>query len=876
MLSAILNSLITSISRKRLRDAHEFRDSCSIPGAWPLTPTPSASFPPPHKRVKFTHKCVLHYDPHASYVEDPDEMSVSYENPTVIGGQSASPEADVDEHYYKNGGHINELTQEETRQRNRYPSLGKTILTDPTVRPILKSRTEPFPVTEVSPISQAATAAGLERARRKRSHYDLRDPELLRTEAENQLIEEENQPINVTIRKEQRINQERIEEEKQRITAKSQCKEVMIQEQEKVPQELLEAKSRREEAVILERQRRRIEAARKDAVAEHRRRQRAAAAAAAAAPTDPPLPKDIQRFETFIQEHSRNILRYSPDLYEEYRKLKPLAAIASRRLTLETAEKKLQTILENTRNRNPHAMQIIEAMENDVAEAQNALDHEIVNHETLTKQVDQTDDSSMADSSNEVALEVDDSMDAANLQLLETLQTSDDDKTTPSTETTPDVEPSLNAEPTHTSKHSITTDLTEYNVIDQHVQSALAARQGSGQSDSGPPSDCSQDNSHVHRVDAAVSNGWDQSMIKSVPSNLQDAVPISSRVDVAIPNCRDHKESETPRKLRSSRSRSLSATLSIPMEDLNLGNASARRKSGRTSIAKEKAQAKQRRRAESDARKKAELARQQAEQATKEEEERRKAGVLRTPREDVISPMSEEWERRVAHTMGPGGVRTKIECEGNITLTRADLDRVLPQPGQSAWLNDDIINAYLNSVVTAGQKERHQRRNHAPKLSTLSSFWYPKIVKDGPESIARWTRKAGINGTKLLAVERLFIPINMNNMHWTLCVVSPTAKRIDYFDSLGGSGDAVIQNIMEWIGMELPHENLRQWRTSQHSEPHQTNGSDCGVFVLTTSLMIMRGIDPLAYKAKHIPIQRRRIVGEFLNGGLFESFYSFE
>ena len=238
--------------------------------------------------------------------------------------------------------------------------------------------------------------------------------------------------------------------------------------------------------------------------------------------------------------------------------------------------------------------------------------------------------------------------------------------------------------------------------------------------------------------------------------------------------------------------------------------------------------------------------------------------------------MTDEWERRVDHVMSLSGVRTKIECEGNITLTRTDLERVLPRPGQSAWLNDDVINAYLSSVVTAGQKERHQRRNHAPKVSTLSSFWYPKIIKDGPESTARWTRRAGINGTKLLEVERLFIPINLGNMHWTLCVVSPTAKRIDYYDSLGGSGTTVINNILEWLEYELPNQNVRSWQSSQNSQPHQTNGSDCGVFVLTTSLMIMRGVDPLAYNASFIPLQRRRIVGEFLNGGLFESCYSFE
>ena len=349
-----------------------------------------------------------------------------------------------------------------------------------------------------------------------------------------------------------------------------------------------------------------------------------------------------------------------------------------------------------------------------------------------------------------------------------------------------------------------------------------------------------QDNQNPSRVEAA--NGWD----------LGDTTP--SRISSVSKTTRDNAVAPP----------STPAALTEPMQDMTLGDVSARRRLARKSAS----ELRKRKIAEDAARKK-------AEEKAKEEEERRKAGMLRKPLGPVISPLLEEWDRKVDHVMGPNGLKTKIDTGGNITLTRTDLDRVLPGPNASAWLNDDIINAYLNSIVEAGQKDRRQRRSEAPKVAALSTFWYSKIVKDGPESTARWTRRAGINGAKLLGVERLFIPINLGNAHWTLCVVSPTSKSIDYYDSLGGSGRTVINNILKWLTVELPDEDFAAWRTDEHSQPAQSNMSDCGVFTITTSLMIMRGIDPTAYTADLIPIQRRRIVGEFLNGGLFDVSYFF-
>ena len=673
---------------------------------------------------------------------------------------------------------------------------------------------------------------------------------------------------------------------------------------------------------------------------------------------EPSISAEMQQYENFLKRHGRNVFSYTPQLYEEAKELKAAA----------------------------YPARVEEAKQEEDGSAAS-----LSSNEDSNRKVDLAQDGDAADVEN---ADTEDSMNAANLQLLIELQNSDNVQTT-QTQTTPsittlnqsaelmqtieqsqhDVEPqqtasalaaltgsggteaadpsyldtqdfSLNNFETDVSYVDLhTSEQTQHDVEPQQTTSALAALTGSGGTEAADPSyldtqdfslnDIEADNSYVdlhtseqtqhdvesqqpssslvalagsggqsdavdascrtspdatltsQHVDTAHTSGSNTDTVNVIPRQLRSsthssrssstsdpAVSADCHIDIARSSGSDTDTVNVPRKLRSStRLSRLPGTpsvtpLNVRMKDLNLGGSSRRRKSERIEVADQKATIRRRRRAESDAR-------IRAEQEAKEEEERRKTGALRFPTNVALEPLTDEWARKVANVMGPNGMRTKIETGGNITLSRTDLDRVLPQQGHSAWLNDDVINAYLNAIVTTGQKERHQRRNETPRVAALTTFWYTKITKDGPESTARWTRRAGIAGTKLLDVERLFIPVNLGNSHWTLCVVSPTIKRIDYYDSLGGSGRTVINNILRWIKVEVPNEDLQQWQSHQHSRPCQTNSSDCGVFCLTTSLMIMKGVEPTAYTADLIPLQRQRIVAEFLNGGLFDTNHTF-
>lgn len=217
----------------------------------------------------------------------------------------------------------------------------------------------------------------------------------------------------------------------------------------------------------------------------------------------------------------------------------------------------------------------------------------------------------------------------------------------------------------------------------------------------------------------------------------------------------------------------------------------------------------------------------------------------------------------------------------------------------SPWLNDEIINAYMQAVVDYGQKRAHELRAVIPsgKSSSPSStptvpppssqqaasasmpryhyfntYFYPKIRDQGPSSVDRWLKRAKLDPRRLLEMERIFIPVHQG-AHWTLLVISPRFRTIEYFDSLNGRPASFVRAVKRWLAYCLKDDwNEDEWKVPLTKSPVQENGYDCGVFTITTARMITLGIDPMAYNQTDIPLQRRRIAAELINGGLHGEF----
>jgi len=228
-----------------------------------------------------------------------------------------------------------------------------------------------------------------------------------------------------------------------------------------------------------------------------------------------------------------------------------------------------------------------------------------------------------------------------------------------------------------------------------------------------------------------------------------------------------------------------------------------------------------------------------------------------------IAPLPAEWETKVRQAVRSGHGR----------YAASDLTRVVPLSsgyGTDNWLNDEVINGYLNLIVTHGKK--NDRKEQVPSHHAFNSFFYTNLSTKGPDSVKKWATRAKIGGKKLLEVEKVFVPIN-SGMHWTLCVVQPKAKKITHYNSLSGNGSNYVQNVKRWVETELGSSfNEQEWTLEDRGpSPQQTNMDDCGVFTITSARQIMLGFTPMSYKSSQIQTQRKRIVAELINGELLKS-----
>ena len=135
--------------------------------------------------------------------------------------------------------------------------------------------------------------------------------------------------------------------------------------------------------------------------------------------------------------------------------------------------------------------------------------------------------------------------------------------------------------------------------------------------------------------------------------------------------------------------------------------------------------------------------------------------------------------------------------------------------------------------------------------------------------IKKWWSK----NLDIFEMDKIFFPINIDNMHWTLAVVYPQKKRIEYFDSMRGKGEFYMAGLLQWIKDEAStkgHDiNMEEWTTysRSHEIPQQGNGFDCGVFTIIAADFLSDNL-PLQYSQSDMRLFRLKIVVRILNGYL--------
>ncbi|KAJ5106803.1 hypothetical protein N7456_003478 [Penicillium angulare] len=236
------------------------------------------------------------------------------------------------------------------------------------------------------------------------------------------------------------------------------------------------------------------------------------------------------------------------------------------------------------------------------------------------------------------------------------------------------------------------------------------------------------------------------------------------------------------------------------------------------------------------------------------------------PQGKCVRLLSSDWSNRVSKAMYASGAVAQSP-NGDSLYQKDVITCIKPY----AWLNDEIINAYLEVVVR--YLERSTEKGKGPRYHAFSSFFYSTLRQKGYDGVRRWAKRAKIGGERLLEVDMVFVPVHEAS-HWTLMVVRPMDRTIEYFDSLPNRGiSSKVNTIKKWLGGELGAKFVDdEWSVLSSASSQQDNGSDCGVFLLTNAKAIALNIEPTAFGANDTTLLRQKIVAEIMNGGLHGDF----
>lgn len=261
-------------------------------------------------------------------------------------------------------------------------------------------------------------------------------------------------------------------------------------------------------------------------------------------------------------------------------------------------------------------------------------------------------------------------------------------------------------------------------------------------------------------------------------------------------------------------------------------------------------------------------------------------GITVVDEASAYSPLTSCALKRLRKRMSEYGDGELVSIN-NIPIQLSDLHLLRP----NVWLNDEIINGYMelikdrshrsfsesqardNGFVDGHAGDRRESRR-LPRVQIMTSFFYAKLFAiDRSKNcytydytrVRRWTRKFDV-----FDYDMMLVPINQGNVHWTLGVINFRDKRVEYYDSMGGTNETVLKNLLQWVADELETKkgeilDRSEWSMVAHGRdvPQQTNTDDCGVFLCKFADFVSRDA-PVNFSADHMKYFRARMAHELL------------
>jgi Ulp1 family protease len=160
------------------------------------------------------------------------------------------------------------------------------------------------------------------------------------------------------------------------------------------------------------------------------------------------------------------------------------------------------------------------------------------------------------------------------------------------------------------------------------------------------------------------------------------------------------------------------------------------------------------------------------------------------------------------------------------------------------WVNDQVINAYISLMVS----------RCARNIGYTNTFFYHKLERDGPEAASCWH---GIKGAPISRYDIFIIPVCIG-VHWILAAFDFIDAQLCIYDSFHGQFPEIANRLNEFIAFQ----GDEPFPVAYPAVPSQTNGYDCGIFVMQCARCLCTGEAFDSFSQRDMPAIRANILAE--------------
>jgi len=122
-------------------------------------------------------------------------------------------------------------------------------------------------------------------------------------------------------------------------------------------------------------------------------------------------------------------------------------------------------------------------------------------------------------------------------------------------------------------------------------------------------------------------------------------------------------------------------------------------------------------------------------------------------------------------------------------------------------------------------------------------------------------------------MKKVFIPVHLG-AHWCLAIINMDNRNILYYDSVGTTNRNCTKCLRKYLRDEASTKsvklNLDEWEDKFLGAPQQTNGYDCGMFMLCYADRASLDL-PVDFSQQHMAAMREQLLARILSAASQES-----